>query len=82
MPAAITVKPSALISPAQHDAVSQAALTLPDGWTIIVAGDSDRAELVTVRIVGVSFAALSAFARLTRPEQLAAFAERVRREHG
>ena len=36
----------------------------------------------TVRVVGSTFAIVSTFNHLARPEQLAAFVERVRRDHG
>jgi hypothetical protein len=79
MPAAVDVKPAVNLSSAQEQAVRLSAVTLPDGWTITAENEGSG---FMVRVIGIGFVALSAFDRLTHPEQLAAFIERVRRERG
>ena len=68
------------LDPDQHAALAGAALTLPDGWTMIVGPEGLTADRFSVRVVGTGFATIAGFSHLARPDQLAAFAERVRSE--
>lgn len=76
MPAELVVKPSAGLNREQGNALEVAAKSLPDGWTITAEADP-TGDQITVRVAG-GVSAMSRFAARTRPEQFAAFLERVR----
>jgi hypothetical protein len=79
--AAFLVQPDVPLNPAQRDALEGAALTLPNGWTVIVSREDLSGDRFNVRVIGVGFATVAGFSHLARPDELAAFAEPVRREN-
>jgi hypothetical protein len=81
LPADLDIKPNAALNKDQGEALTIAAQTLPDGWTVVAEADP-TGDQITVRVVGSSFSTMARFAARTHPNQFAAFLERVRRGHG
>jgi hypothetical protein len=82
--ASLTIRQSVKMTSEQQDAIALAAKALPAAWRLFVYADTavgSQPQRFTVRIVGPGFTAISAFGPGTRTEQLAAFIERIRREH-
>ena len=84
MGASLTIRDSARLTSEQKDAIALSAQALPATWRLFVYADTvagHEANRFTVRIVGPGFTAISPFGQGTRTDQLAAFIERIRREH-
>jgi hypothetical protein len=82
VPAPLVVHAAAKLSHAQEQALALAVTTLPDAWRVVVNTEDllHEGDRFSVRITGEGFAIVSGFAAATRPEQLAAFVERTRRD--
>lgn len=82
--ASLTIRPSAGLTIDQRDALALAVQTLPSAWGVLVYVDTVAGQSMhrfTVRVVGPTFTAIAPFGPGTRPDELAAFVDRVRQEH-
>jgi hypothetical protein len=84
MPPRIEIRPTVTLSPEHENALTLAVRTLPDAWRVVVRGETTMgpAALFSVRILGPGFTTMATFSPDAKPEQIAAFVETIKREHG
>lgn len=84
MPPRIEIRRTVTLSPEHENALTLAVRTLPDAWRVVVRGETTMgpAVLFSVRILGPGFTTMATFWPDAKPEQISAFVETTKREHG